>query len=100
MTLYIFSNMKWLGIIYVYIVVSVCSDRDKRQVNNLNTLLNRPVDIEPLPSSPRVQTPPLSFRDVANYVDQAVFAINQRFDSIEQQIFNSGKLLLVIYNYK
>ncbi|XP_042238092.1 uncharacterized protein LOC121876775 isoform X2 [Homarus americanus] len=49
-----------------------------------------PVDIEPIPSGPRVTMPHISFRDMGNLVHQATLAVNERFDSIEPAIYNSG----------
>ncbi|XP_042860058.1 uncharacterized protein LOC122245949 isoform X3 [Penaeus japonicus] len=49
-----------------------------------------PVDIDPIPSGPRVTMPHISFRDMGNIVHQATLAVNERFDSIEPAIFNSG----------
>ena len=36
--------------------------------------------------------PHISFRDMGNMVHQATQAVNERFDSIEKAIYNSGKL--------
>ncbi|XP_066966367.1 uncharacterized protein [Macrobrachium rosenbergii] len=49
-----------------------------------------PVDIDPIPSGPRVTMPHISFRDMGNIVHQATLAVNERFDSIEPAIYNSG----------
>ncbi|KAK4296820.1 hypothetical protein Pmani_030713 [Petrolisthes manimaculis] len=49
-----------------------------------------PKDIDPIPSGPRVTMPHISFRDMGNLVHQATLAINERFDSIEPAIYNSG----------
>ncbi|KAG7159967.1 Chorion peroxidase-like 3 [Homarus americanus] len=49
-----------------------------------------PVDIEPIPSGPRVTMPHISFRDMGNLVHQATLAVNERFDSIEPAIYNSA----------
>lgn len=35
--------------------------------------------------------PHISFRDMGNIVHQATLAVNERFDSIEPAIFNSGE---------
>nr|XP_045625957.1 uncharacterized protein LOC123775117 isoform X1 [Procambarus clarkii] len=49
-----------------------------------------PVEIDPIPSGPRVTMPHISFRDMGNLVHQATLAVNERFDSIEPAIYNSG----------
>ncbi|KAB7498127.1 hypothetical protein Anas_03209 [Armadillidium nasatum] len=38
---------------------------------------------------PRVTMPHISFRDMGNMVEQAIAAVNQRFDKIEPAIYNS-----------
>ncbi|XP_071514131.1 uncharacterized protein [Panulirus ornatus] len=53
-----------------------------------------PVDIDPIPSGPRVTMPHISFRDMGNLVHQATLAVNDRFDSIEPAIYNSGARLV------
>ncbi|KAK8373507.1 hypothetical protein O3P69_017811, partial [Scylla paramamosain] len=49
-----------------------------------------PVDIDPIPSGPHVTMPHISFRDMGNLVQQAAVAVNERFDTIEPAIYQSG----------
>ncbi|KAF2367927.1 hypothetical protein FHG87_001306 [Trinorchestia longiramus] len=49
-----------------------------------------PIDIDPIPSGPRVTMPHISFRDMGKQVDAATAAINDRFDTIEPAIYNNG----------
>ncbi|XP_045123660.1 uncharacterized protein LOC123511596 isoform X2 [Portunus trituberculatus] len=49
-----------------------------------------PVDIDPIPSGPHVTMPHISFRDMGNFVHQAALAVNERFDTIEPAIYQSG----------
>ncbi|XP_063857523.1 uncharacterized protein LOC135099020 [Scylla paramamosain] len=48
------------------------------------------VDIDPIPSGPHVTMPHISFRDMGNLVQQAAVAVNERFDTIEPAIYQSG----------
>ncbi|XP_063860637.1 chorion peroxidase-like [Scylla paramamosain] len=49
-----------------------------------------PVDIDPIPSGPHVTMPHISFRDMGNLVQQAAVAVNERFDTVEPAIYQSG----------
>uniref|UniRef100_A0A6A7FZ72 Peroxidasin-like protein n=1 Tax=Hirondellea gigas TaxID=1518452 RepID=A0A6A7FZ72_9CRUS len=49
-----------------------------------------PIDIDPIPSGPRVTMPHISFRDMGNQVELATIAVNERFDTIEPAIYNNG----------
>ncbi|XP_063857521.1 uncharacterized protein LOC135099026 [Scylla paramamosain] len=48
------------------------------------------VDIDPIPSGPHVTMPHISFRDMGNLVQQDAVAVNERFDTIEPAIYQSG----------
>lgn len=49
-----------------------------------------PIDIDPIPSGPRVTMPHISFRDMGQQVELATVAVNERFDTIEPAIYNNG----------
>ena len=43
-------------------------------------------------AGPHVTMPHISFRDMGNLVHQAALAVNERFDTIEPAIYQSGEL--------
>ncbi|XP_076035339.1 salivary peroxidase/catechol oxidase-like [Oratosquilla oratoria] len=68
--------------------------RSIRQIPLGTSGFPKAVDIDPIPSGPRVSMPHISFRDMGNVVRQATLTVNERFDTLEPAIYNSGALLV------
>ncbi|KAA0192579.1 Heme binding peroxidase-1 [Hyalella azteca] len=68
----------------------VVSKRSVQQIPLGTAGFPLPVDIDPIPSGPRVTMPHISFRDMGVQVDAATATVKERFDTIEPAIYNNG----------
>lgn len=62
--------------------------------------LHPPVEIDPLPTMPRVKMPHMQPEEMTTFISQAETAMSERFDNFEPAIYNKGKQCLVLHYLK
>jgi hypothetical protein len=83
-------SMAWLCSVVLLGVAVLCHTQH----------LHPPVEIDPLPTMPRVKMPHMQPEEMTAFISQAETAMSERFDNFEPAIYNKGKQCLVLESRK